>query len=141
MGKCKQTRRQKCMFTISICSSQCNYSMKRQQFHCLVSFAQNTDVHTSGKNGETPRQDGISAENQPLTGYEPIRIEVNRTLFNLSDHEIDDQEDVEEIGVKPVSCSQSLIHSHCNATRLGSGRQAITCDAGFTPVYRSFRAT
>ena len=43
------------MFTISICSSQCNYSEKRQQFHRLASPAQNTDVHTSGKNGETPR--------------------------------------------------------------------------------------
>ena len=44
------------MFTISICSSQCNYS-KKQQFYRLASFAQNTDVHTSGKkkNGETPR--------------------------------------------------------------------------------------
>ena len=37
------------MFTISICSSQCNYSKKRQQFYRLVSFAQNTDVPTSGK--------------------------------------------------------------------------------------------
>ena len=45
----------KCMCTISICSSQCNYS-KKQQFYRLASFAQNTDVHTSGKkNGETPR--------------------------------------------------------------------------------------
>ena len=49
MEKCKQTRRHKCMFTISICSSLCNYSKKRQQFYRLVSFAQNTDVHTSGK--------------------------------------------------------------------------------------------
>ena len=46
---------QVCMFTISICSSQCNYSKKGQQFCCLVSFAQITDVHTIGKNGETPR--------------------------------------------------------------------------------------
>ena len=49
MEKCKQTRRHKCMFTISICSSQCNYSKKRQQFYRLVSCAENTDVHTSGK--------------------------------------------------------------------------------------------
>ena len=48
--KCKQTRRHKCMYTISICPSQCNYSKKRQQFHRLVCFAQNTHVHTSGKN-------------------------------------------------------------------------------------------
>ena len=49
IAKCRQTRRRKCKFTISICSSQCNYSKKRQQFYRLVSFAQNTDVHTSGK--------------------------------------------------------------------------------------------
>ena len=55
MVKCKQTRRHESMFTISICSSQCNYSKKRQQFYHLVSFAQNTDVHMSGENGETPR--------------------------------------------------------------------------------------
>ena len=40
---------------LSICSSQCNHSKKRQQFYRLVSFAQNTDVHASGKNGEPPR--------------------------------------------------------------------------------------
>ena len=49
MEQCKQTRRHKCMFTISICSSQCKYSKKRQQFYRLVSFAQNTDVASSGK--------------------------------------------------------------------------------------------
>ena len=47
--KCKQTRKHKCMFTISICSWQCSYSKKRQQFYRLVSFVQNTDVHTRGK--------------------------------------------------------------------------------------------
>ena len=35
------------------CSSRCNYSMKRQQFHRLVSFAQNTDIHTSGITAKT----------------------------------------------------------------------------------------
>ena len=54
--------------------------------------------------------DGTSAEYQPLTGYEPKRIELNRTLFNLSNPVIDDQDDIEEIGVKPMSYSQSLIH-------------------------------
>ena len=49
MGKCKQTRRHKNTYTISICVSQCNYSKKRQQFYRLVSFAQNTDIHVSGK--------------------------------------------------------------------------------------------
>ena len=44
-----QTRKHKCTFKISICSSQCNYSIKREQFYRLVSFAKNTDVHMSGK--------------------------------------------------------------------------------------------
>ena len=39
------------------------------------------------------------------------RIELNRTLFNLSNPVIDDQDDIEEIGVKPLSYSKSLIHS------------------------------
>ena len=60
---------------------------------------------------EDPRQDGTSAEYQPLTGYEPKRIELNRTLFNLSNQEIDDHDDIGEIGVKPMLYSQSLIHS------------------------------
>ena len=42
-------------FNISICLLQCNYSKKRQQFYRLESFAQNTNVHMSVKNGETPR--------------------------------------------------------------------------------------
>ena len=46
---------------------------------------------------EDPRQDGISAEYQPLTGCEPKRIELNRTLFNLSNQEIDDQDGIEEV--------------------------------------------
>ena len=33
----------------SICSSQCIYSMTRQQFCRLVSFAHKTDIHMSGK--------------------------------------------------------------------------------------------
>ena len=48
---------------------------------------------------------------QPLTSHEPKRVELNRTLFNLSNQEIDDQEEKEEIVVKPMSYSQSLIHS------------------------------
>ena len=34
---------------ISICSQQCNYSMKRQRFYCLMNFAQSADIHMSGK--------------------------------------------------------------------------------------------
>ena len=53
MVKCRQTRRHKCMFKISICSTQCNYSKKRQQFYRLESFAQTADIHMSGKTAET----------------------------------------------------------------------------------------
>ena len=45
------------------------------------------------------------------TGYEPKRIELNRTLFNPQNQIIDDPHDLEEIGVKPLSYSQSLTHS------------------------------
>ena len=58
-----------------------------------------------------PRQHGPSAEYQPPTGYEAEMIELNRTLLNLSNQVIDDQDDFEEIGVKPLSYSQSLVHS------------------------------
>ena len=30
-------------------SQQCNYSMKRQRIYCFISFAQNADIHVSGK--------------------------------------------------------------------------------------------
>ena len=45
------------------------------------------------------------------TGYEPKRIELNRILVNPQNQIIDDQDGIEEIGVKPLSYSQSLIHS------------------------------
>ena len=57
------------------------------------------------------RQEGTSAEFHSSTGYEPKRIELDRTLLNLSYQAIDNQDDIEEIGVKPLSYSQSLIHS------------------------------
>ena len=34
---------------ISICSQQCNYSIKRQRLYCFMSFAQNAEIHMSGK--------------------------------------------------------------------------------------------
>ena len=37
-----------------------------------------------------PRQDGTSTEYQPLTDYEPTKIELNRTLFKQSNLEMDD---------------------------------------------------
>ena len=60
---------------------------------------------------EGPRQDGTSTEFHSSTDYEPKRIEFNRILVNPQDQIIDDQDDIEEIGVKPLSYSQSLIHS------------------------------
>ena len=59
-----------------------------------------------------PRQGGTSTEYQPLTGYEPRRVELNRTPVQpIKSGNFDDQDDVGEIGVKPLSYSQSLIHS------------------------------
>ena len=82
---------------------------------------------------EDPRQDGTSAEFFSTTGCEPKRIELNRILANPQNQIIDDQDDTEESGVKPLSYNQSLIHSaydsaetHCDATRLGPRRRTIT---------------
>ena len=43
------------LFTISICSQQCDYSMKRQRFYCLTYFAQKHGYPCEGKIGETLR--------------------------------------------------------------------------------------
>ena len=42
---------------------------------------------------------------------DPKRIELNRILVSPQNQIIDDQDDIEEIGVKPLSYSQSLTHS------------------------------
>ena len=60
---------------------------------------------------EDPRQDGTSTEYPSSTGYQPKRIELNRILVNPQNQIIDDQDDIEEIGVKPLTYSKSLIHS------------------------------
>ena len=60
---------------------------------------------------EDPRQDGTSTEFHSSTGYEPNRIELNRDLVNPQNQIIDDQDDIEEFGVKPLFYSQSLTHS------------------------------
>ena len=60
---------------------------------------------------EDPRQDGTSTEYPSSTGYEPKRIELNRILVKPQNQMIDDQDDNEGIGVKPLSYSQSLVHS------------------------------
>ena len=57
---------------------------------------------------EDPQQDGTSTEFHSSTGYEP-----SSTGF-WSNHKIkliDDQDDIEESGVKPLSYNQSLIYS------------------------------
>ena len=48
-GQWKLTSKHKFVFMISICSQQCNYSVKRQRFYCFKYFAQNADIHMSGK--------------------------------------------------------------------------------------------
>ena len=60
---------------------------------------------------EDPRRDGTSTEFHSSTDYEPKRIERNRILVNPQNQIIDDQDDIEEIGVKTLSYSKSLIHS------------------------------
>ena len=52
-----------------------------------------------------PRKGGSFPEHLSSTRYEPKRIELNRILVKPQNQGIDDQEDIEEIGVKP------LIHS------------------------------
>ena len=60
---------------------------------------------------EDPRKDGTSTEYSSSTVYEPKRIELNRILIKPQNQIIDYQDDIEELGVKPLSCSQSLVHS------------------------------
>ena len=60
---------------------------------------------------EDPRQDGTSTEFHSSTGYEPKRTELNTIVVNPQNQTTDDQDDIEEIGVKPLSYSQSLIRS------------------------------
>ena len=65
---------------------------------------------------EDLRQDGTSTEFHSSTGHEPKRIELNRILVKPQNQIIDDQDDIEEIGVKPLSYSQSLVHSAYDST-------------------------
>ena len=66
MGKCKQTKKHKFSLTILISSWRCKYSMKREQFYRLESFALNTDIHMSGKTAKITvdqQWDGILMQN------------------------------------------------------------------------------
>ena len=60
---------------------------------------------------EDPRQDGTCTEYSSSTGYEPKRIELNRVLVKPQNQIIDDQDDIEEIGVKKLSYGQSVYDS------------------------------
>ena len=51
---------------------------------------------------EDPRRDGTSTEYPSSTGYEPKRVELNRILVKPQNQRIDDQDDIEELGVKKV---------------------------------------
>ena len=78
----------------------CSYTLRPDQLSPTPSF------HCTD-----PRQDGSSPKLQSSKRYEPNSIELNRILVDPSNPIIDDHEDIEEIGVKPLFCSQSLIHS------------------------------
>ena len=43
--QCKYTGTHQFLFMISICSQQCNYSIKRRQFYCFINFAHSAGVH------------------------------------------------------------------------------------------------
>ena len=60
---------------------------------------------------EDPRQDGTSTEFHSSTGYEAKRISSTGFWSTHKNQTADDQDDIEEIGVKPLSYSQSLIRS------------------------------
>ena len=51
----KKKKRHKCMFTITICSSQCGYSKRRQAVLSLGKLCSEQGCSYEWKNGETPR--------------------------------------------------------------------------------------
>ena len=60
---------------------------------------------------EDPRQDGTLRNSTPPQVLSPKRTELNKILVNPQNQTIDDQDDIEEIGVKKLSNSESLVHS------------------------------
>ena len=56
---------------------------------------------------EDSREDSTSTEFHTSTGYEPKTIELNRILVKPQNQITDDQDDIEETGVKLLSYSQS----------------------------------
>ena len=80
---------------------------------CVVVFFSNPDLLSTYPiiHCEDPRQDGTATEDHSSTGHEPKGIELNRMLVKPQNQIIDDQDDIEEIGVKKWSYSQSLVHS------------------------------
>ena len=78
-------------------------------------------------------EDSTSTEFHTFTSYEPKTIELNKILVKPQSQITDDPDDTEEIGVKLLSYSQSLVHSASDsaesiATPPDSGRRrrAIT---------------
>ena len=62
------------------------------------------------------------------TGYEPKRIELNRILVKPQNQVIDDQDDIEEIGVKKLSYSESVHDSaESIATRTSKTSNYVRC--------------
>ena len=87
MGKCKKTRMHQYSFMISISSSQCNFSMTRQQLYRLESFAHNTDIHMSGKKRSKPTIDPKWEDNYLhtpyLLSYQDCLIFQQQLVFNI----------------------------------------------------------
>ena len=63
-GKVQINEDAQVLFVISIGSLQCDHSMKRLRFHRFSYFAQNTDIHLSGK---TPK-----LHDWPIMGSQPL---------------------------------------------------------------------
>ena len=64
---------------------------------------------------EDPRQDVTSTEFHSSTGYEPKKDRAQQDSGQTQHQIIDDQDDIEETGVKQLSCSESLVHSACDS--------------------------
>ena len=66
------------------------------------------------------------------TGCEPERIEHNRFLVKPQNPLIDDKDDIEEIGVKKLSYSQSVVYAaydslRCRPTRTSKTSNCVRC--------------
>ena len=89
------------------------FTHPRVMFHLAPSSSPNPDLLSTHPliHCEDSRRDGTSTEFHSSTGFDPKRIQLNRILVNPQNQIIDDQDDIEEIDVKPVSYSQSQIRN------------------------------